>query len=268
MKQHFDRQSLARSMFNRFGDFLQRLQGFQWAITVFVSLGIPGVVKTLFNTVPLEALLFIAAAVFIATLIVLFSAYGAVPASKSLSAPAVFAADQHLSSTIFQMDFTGLWGKTETYIDLIFRVSSTFDAPIWLDGVDGRLSIGGEECSLPPRLLSDPRELSRHGNYECRVRQPIMPNMAAELAMGVSDLNLYSVEGRVRFSFGSMKWLLSKRRDHDRAIIQPRVVCEEAILVRGPVREEDADKIIWRVQPVFVSQVWYNLDTGSLRKSD
>jgi hypothetical protein len=170
-----------------------------------------------------------------------------------------------LSSAIFQFDFSGLWAKTEPHIEVIIYAVSLSEDQVTLTGVDGRLHIGGEECSLPSRLMNGPCELIERGRtYDCRIRQPLMPAMAQELTMGLSDMNLSTTDGRVRISFPAIRWVGTVQTAFG-SIALNRIVSTESVLVRGPIRESDAEKVLWRVEPQFVSQVHYYLQDSSLR---
>lgn len=169
-------------------------------------------------------------------------------------------------SAIFQIDFSGLWAKTEPHIEVIIYAASLSGDQVTLTGVDGRLHVGAEECSLPPRLVNGPCELIERGSrYSCRIRQPLMPAMAQELAMGLSNMNLSTKDGRVYISCSTIRWVGTVQTTFGRIALPNRIVSDESVLVRGPIRESDANKVLWRVEPQFVSQVHYNLQDSSLR---
>ena len=172
-----------------------------------------------------------------------------------------------LTSTIFQMDFSGLWANTEPHIEVIIYAASLSGDQVTLTGVDGRLRVGQDDCSLPPRLLNGPCELiSRGGQYSCRIRQPLTPAMAKELTVGSSGMNLSTKDGRVYISCSTIRWLGTVQTKFGRIALANRIVSEESgMLVRGPIRESDAEKVLWRVEPQFVSQVHYYLQDCSLR---
>ncbi len=178
-----------------------------------------------------------------------------------------FAPYVHLSSKLMHLDFTGLFAQTERYIEAIVYLQHSCTEQITITGVDGHMNIGGEDCSLAARLMNGPREMKSAGsNWDIRIRQPLMPEMAKELMMGLSKMNLYSYAGEVRISIATMKLVGTVHyAEGDKALPQ-RVVTDEAVLVRGPMREDTADKVTWRVNAQFVSQTYYNLHDGSLRE--
>ncbi len=248
----------------------------RWAASLAVALGVFGWLDWQ-TEIPRRTIIIFSAAGFFAVLalspLLLRLVAAKLPAVQSpevespTSASVAFDQYRYMFSRLMRVDVNGLWIEQAPHIDFIVRVRNASDWTVTLDDIRGRANIGGVGASLPPMLLDAPTILTDpRREWECTIRQPLLPEMAREFHFHPGDLNLFDENAKVAFSLGGIKWVGSVSMPQGSTELPACVVLGDSFTILGPVRENDGDKLLWATDTVVISQVHRQQHTGELKE--
>lgn len=162
-----------------------------------------------------------------------------------------------LRSELEQISASGIW-EPEPHLHLHVLVENLSPWPVRVLGLGGRLAIGSTSCNQVPELEPAPTLIQPGQAERCQIRQALSAALAQELAMGASELNLYSSNARVPVSLVNLQW--NGEYEEKPGASKPLSgvsLSQDRVYMVGPVREGDSAKELLRSDPLFYSVEWY-----------
>jgi hypothetical protein len=168
-----------------------------------------------------------------------------------------------------QVNLHGLFAEdVSPWIDVLVYIRNASPYPVVITGIAGHLLCAGAECQYPARLENAPVKLGPVTDYhELKIRQPITTDMQQAFTFQIHKLNLFAEDARVLFQLSAIQLEGTVELPTGTVPLPHRAVTYDHFYVRGPVRDETDDKMLWPLEPMFVSQSHYVLN-GQPRRDE
>lgn len=157
-------------------------------------------------------------------------------------------------------------GDRDPYIDFTFDVANSSGLPVRITGFSGTVRIGDNDCNLPHSLKDDqPRNLPPESSSRvpCVLRQPITDGIArliADPALGA----VRDFDTQLRFDLSGVRFVGSYKSGTDERSLPNDCYLRVTFLLRGPVRNDEDAKSLFKTETAFVSNTAY--DSAGNRK--
>jgi hypothetical protein len=247
-------------MFSKTGDFLQRLQGYQWLVALFVALSGSGAVKAVFRDLPLIVLVLWGLAIFFGVLLVWLAFLRPAPKTRETQQEERPFRKPFKPSAIHcvikRVDISGLLTEnpSQERIRIFYRILNRNDIPITINTIAGSMHLGSDNYEVAGgdvyiesgvRINSD-----SEGDLVLVIKTP-------HLRQTWFQKGIYSKTEIIGVNLSNLVLHVVGEGTEPNLGTAPQG--EVHFLIRGPLREDD-DYVLSRQSISFGSINWYSAD--------